>query len=240
MHVHPRPRNPFLPPPPDRVSLAGALLSELERLAEFYPDASPDATRHIPCDWGARVIAGTYEGKRAYKIVATRAPSVAALVVEAGHAKDWEQARRLCSALPGRSGWRLPKSIEVVYMGVYGILKAFDFVPGVQFGLLWASGETAHTNAQMFRGTSNFISMNLATQTRRMVSLEEQMRRHLDLLREFTERGADDGDLIEARRIQSVIDTLRAGIPVYSLIGNLYPFNRGAERRVTRPRPTED
>ncbi len=217
--------------------MTGALISELELMSGFHASQSPEI-RDIACDWDAQVVKGIYEGKRAYKVTSTKNVPITALVVEVGRAKNWDEAKELCASLPSRGGWRLPKAIEIVYLSLYDTIRAFDLVPDSRYGLLWANAETAQANAELFRGTSNFISMNLQTQTRSTVNLDEQLRRHADLLQGLTR----PHDAAEIQRVQRVLGILLEGIPVYCVAGNLHPYYSAPKpsRRLVRPKPTED
>ena len=218
--------------------MTGALISEVELMSGFHASQSADAVREIACDWDARVVMGIYEGKRAYKISSAKNAPIAALIVEAGRAKNWDEAKELCASLHGRGGWRLPKAIEIVYLSLYDTIRKFELVPDTRFGLLWANAETPQASADLFRGTSNFISMNLQTQTRSVVNLDEQMRRHADLLQGLSRLH----DAAEIHRVQRVLNILLEGIPVYCVAGNLHPYYSAPKpsRRLTRPKPTED
>jgi hypothetical protein len=207
-------------------------------MSGFHASHSADAVREIACDWEARVTKGIYDGKRAFKVTSAKNAPITALIVEVGRAKNWDEAKELCASLPGRGGWRLPKAIEIVYLSLYDTIRTFDLVPDARFGLLWANAETPQASTEMFRGTSNFISMNILTQTRSTINLDEQLRRHADLLQVLN--GADDA--AEIQRVQRVLSILLEGIPVYSVAGNLHPYYTAPKpaRRPVRCKPTDD
>lgn len=201
----------------------------------FRENLSADSVRQVSCDWEARVSSGTFEDRPAYRVTSAKNPAVDALVVDAGRVKDWDSAERLCAAFAGRAKWKLLKAGDILHAGLYGLLPRHEFVPGQSFGIVWSRAESELEDEKIFRGTANFTSMNLKTLTRRTVDLDEQIRRHEEILTELQAEPEDDAFAAqESRRVERVLGVLRAGVPVLLVSGHLHPYGRPAPRRATR------
>jgi hypothetical protein len=125
--------------------------------AGFEADAGKDAVEDLAGDGALTLTKGAVSGKPARRLKSSTG-EIDAVFVEAGVAREWNEAYKRCAELPPKGTWRLPTPGEGMVTVMAGISDELPVAEGIALPpALWVAGTPAEN--EEFRGKSKAMSV---------------------------------------------------------------------------------